>query len=291
FTLIELLVVIAIIGILVALLLPAVQKVREAANRAKCSNNLRQLGVALHHYHDVKNSTPGVWFPDPFTNYGMGSVTDRGPFLFFLLPYIEQDNVYKASLKNGGHLASEVKDAIIQTFLCPSDGSLPGNLQRYGYASTNYVGNMKVLEPNAPKSILSAMPDGASNTIVLAERYKACTASNADTTQPGWAVPPPTPINDRVYDTPVFGWKEYGQSTQYPDKYNYAPSYTADNKTFQTVPPISGCDWRIIQTPHVGGMQACLGDGSVRSVSPSISLTTWLRACDPRDGQVLGNDW
>src|SRR5438477_1508743 len=95
FTLIELLVVIAIIAVLVGLLLPAVQKVREAANRMKCQNNLKQLGIAMHAYHDVSSNFPrgniGTWG------------NDHGSWLFTTLPYMEQDNLYKqvTSVKDG----------------------------------------------------------------------------------------------------------------------------------------------------------------------------------------------
>src|SRR6202045_2083790 len=93
FTLIELLVVIAIIGVLIALLLPAVQKVREAANRMKCTNNLKQLALASHGYQDAYRQFPpgGYWNPPDRAN---AIRADRGSWLFLILPYIEQDTVY-----------------------------------------------------------------------------------------------------------------------------------------------------------------------------------------------------
>ncbi len=305
FTLIELLVVIAIIGILIALLLPAVQKVREAANRTKCSNNLRQIGIAVHSYHDVRQRIPGAWFPDPITNYGKGSgIQDRGPVLFFLLPYIELQNVFNAAFvsgNNGGHLAGKVRTEIIKTYLCPSDGSaielseekeLPENT---GYAPSNYAFNMKVLDPASHKSLTNAMTDGSSNTVMAVERYRLCNLasglSKPPNVQSSWANIPPTPIDDRVYDVAVFGWTDYGATMSNPSKYQYYPNFSDNGRPFQVNPSPTDCDARVTQTPHTGGMQVLLGDASVRSVAASISVQTWLRACDPRDNLPLGSDW
>jgi prepilin-type N-terminal cleavage/methylation domain-containing protein/prepilin-type processing-associated H-X9-DG protein len=188
FTLIELLVVIAIIAVLIGLLIPAVQKVREAANRMSCSNNLKQIGLALHNYHDANGRfPPAVIMPyakesvDPLTG---GSANPFGPnWAVWLLPYIEQDNLYQQAkpwsypgTKNLADFTSydltwrSVRGTTIKTYLCPSDSGSEtpftdssGRPPEPGWARGNYAcssgtadtdhhidGNNGVLNPPYP---------------------------------------------------------------------------------------------------------------------------------------------
>jgi len=174
FTLVELLVVIAIIGVLVALLLPAVQAAREAARRSSCSNNLRQIGIGMHNHHDTYGTLPLGWLTTSATQPNPG-----WSWQALILPFIEQGNMYDKLVVD---IATAVPATAtgtytttpIKVFRCPSDAGDRTNSNFGNYPTTNYVVNREVHLPdsgNKPPALnFAGITDGTSNTLLVGER-------------------------------------------------------------------------------------------------------------------------
>jgi prepilin-type N-terminal cleavage/methylation domain-containing protein len=274
FTLIELLVVIAIIAILIGLLLPAVQKVREAAARSQSANNLKQMSLSLHNiasaYDGRLPCAYGVFPPGgDWTNTGA-----EGSIYFHLLPYIEQSTEWNASFtQNQGHLGYQLqwagKPRAVKTFIAPAD---PTNTPTGEICS--YRTNLLAFSPppgsnswDGPR-LPATFSDGTSNTVSFAEGYASIPGT--------W--------------TPWYGTMD-NPSCPNGGRCN-GPSYLANGSApvFTTQPPQTAL-WDRPNAYNSISIQVSMVDGSVRAVTSTVTPATWLLANHPSDGGVLGSNW
>jgi prepilin-type N-terminal cleavage/methylation domain-containing protein len=305
FTLIELLVVIAIIAILISLLLPAVQQAREAARRSQCKNNLKQLGLAMHNYHDVYNVFPpaGVWMLNTVTSSAHWSLQAR------LLPYLDQanmTNMINFDYAYKGAPAGVQNEAVSQTrvavFLCPSEpysqqkdsGRWPicygANMGRFFvWNPTNGQFGTGAFGPNSRTSTRD-FTDGTSNTLMFAEvrsyqPYKFETSMTSESSLP-------SDLNTTTIDSTSHNeWCE-GRVLQEGFTTLMGPNSHATD--FATVKEMkddaTSLTYGIItsRSVHTGIVNVALMDGSVRSISSNINVPTWQNLGARADGQLLG---
>jgi prepilin-type N-terminal cleavage/methylation domain-containing protein len=277
FTLIELLVVIAIIAVLIGLLLPAVQKVRATAARIKSSNNLKQITLGLHGYTGAVGH-----FPDADAN--IGGPRPNTSVHTLLLPYVEQDALYRSAATNGvwGTTPTAPAATTVHVFRSPRDRSATsdtwtdsdGNVWAFSNYGWNEAVFTKPFVTWNPRHTFLSITDGTSNTVAFGEQYAMCGG-----TPKMWAFHP--------------RWHEYRASEFHPPTLSSGVlhNWRAPAATPQLMPTVADCDPRNLQALDPGGCLVSMFDGSVRTVGPSVNGTTWYAAIWPQDGAVLGPDW
>lgn len=304
FTLVELLVVIAIIGILVALLLPAIQAAREAARRSSCLNNMKQLGTALHNYHDTHGSFPyGSRYPCHGPNWRV-----------FVLPFLEQQAIHgdlewiRDPRFMGNYLdrsAESLRGVIVDTFECPSSpldpfadpvgggrnarqaqnhdyvgiaGATPDPGGRSGICGgTDYGGivcNNGILAPNLARK-MAAILDGTANTLIVGEQSGLVGTLDRRNNYYG-------------------GWSGVCRTAKPPGNTHWGSGTTTVRYRINSTTTASGSDntWdfnTILNSYHPGGIQATLADGSTRFISDDIDFDNLLRLAAMDDKQVIGD--
>jgi prepilin-type N-terminal cleavage/methylation domain-containing protein/prepilin-type processing-associated H-X9-DG protein len=318
FTLIELLVVIAIIAILIGLLLPAVQKVREAAARMSCTNNIKQMSLATINMADTYSTKlpgsvgnyPTLAVPNGTTNGANNNAT--GGLLLFLLPFIEQNNLYQSTLtttpgddndnRNGQYLTYSQwhgpvttryggPGVAVKTYICPSDYTQVVGTSWDQQSHSSYGANGEVFKEGywAQNTLRypASISDGTSNTVFYADKLSRCngiagaSGTYNDNYWPDWG--------------PVFG----------ADPQNLGSEHNGPNDPLvlpQIQPAIVAnsnvangkaayCIGDAPSSPHTGGVNVGLADGSVRFVSGGISSQTWWAALTPAGGETLSSGW
>jgi prepilin-type N-terminal cleavage/methylation domain-containing protein/prepilin-type processing-associated H-X9-DG protein len=319
FTLVELLVVITIIGILIALLLPAVQTARGAARKMQCSNNLKQLGLAAHAFHNEKGR-----FPPQFGWFGSTTNGSFGTLFFHLLPYVEQNNLYEKSYVettvtksypcsyqklagthdsrwavvdgNGALMSSQT----IVAYTCPDDTSQSYVLPNWGWAGSCYAGNFQIF---GNPSRNGDLPEVVTNSGICDSAMLAKWQGQGGLDK----------ITDGTSNTLMFAEKfancnstgPFGSGpgnggnmwARWDGLDSWQPAFAAflvgPESMFQDTPSPwtypGECNQQLAQTSHPGSMNVCLADGSVRALSSSLNGTTWWSLCTPDGGEMLSD--
>lgn len=308
FTLIELLVVIAIIAILIALLLPAVQQAREAARRSSCKNNLKEIGLALHNYHDVH-----ICFPPGYVDSGAQVNVNQGHWSWtvMIFPYLDQGPLFEQLDVGDVTVAAQLSAKLslfqqeLTSYRCPSDvgnqlNSAPGNVRDIqdtngtfrSISTNNYVAanNSWELRRNASSDPTTGangmfsrnsskrfrdMSDGSSNIIMVGERASQVTGFETHSA-----------VLFAIKDSTGTGWNDVTEGGTLPDNdlsYALGGGLTRINQ-----PTANGRQG--FSSPHSGGVQVLMGDGRVRFINENIQHNNSTNVVDSTFERLIGID-
>jgi hypothetical protein len=290
-------VVIAIIAVLIGLLVPAVQKVREAAALMTCRSHLKQIVLAAHNFESAHDRLPPL-VGGP--GYSTAFPTVEGPILVFLLPYLEYEPLYRSMSDprsgltyvwwEGNPSGTNPYTAILPAYLCPSDPSANGGRSLYleNWSVTSYAANGQVFADTDEDGYqlfwdtgrrLADIPDGTSNTILFAEKFANCANGQIEASNlwgAHWAPHAPIFMSSATTLT--------GMGDGYIGR-----SATA---RFQVRPDsLTACDPYRAATGHSAGIVVGLADGSVRVCAAGMNARTWWLACNPKDGLPMPAEW
>lgn len=327
FTLVELLVVVTIIGMLIMLLLPAVQLAREAARRAQCINQLKQLGLATANFHDVMQQFPpqNGWVPAaPASASGAGfpamSQGSYGPVLFHLLPYLEQDSLYQKALVTstgtgtGSSCSYQTTPGTYDVrklsapkvpptvYMCPSDPTFKYAFWT-GWRHNSYAANFRLFGniDSATQTVSNYGKSHCAVTTWYEWQGHRCLEDIHDGTSNTIA------YAERYaacgYNPATKNWASGGEGNIWHrwDNMDNHPTFAAqvvgaasmfqDNPSYIGTSSLSaGCNPKVPQSAHPGAMNGCFADGSVRTLSAGIRAGVWWALVTPSSGETISGD-
>jgi prepilin-type N-terminal cleavage/methylation domain-containing protein len=304
FTLVELLVVIAIIGVLVALLLPAVQAARESARRTQCSNNMKQIVLATHNCHDAFGYMPHFGYAWP-----KGSITLKQSSTFWsILPFLESQALFDSLPSNqtaSAYFNASSRPVFVNAYICRSDASgIQRNGQGAGWNLNSYNVNGQVFYTGSQYPRAAMCTDGTSNTVLYVEHLALCRnragGNNATDGRSVW------PAVNLTTGDPIVYWPGAATTSSFPGFPGFGTQYSTamipdpangNVKSWKapqagpTIGPTGTCDPTTSNGGHPSVVVVGMADGSVRSVSARITLKTWNAVLTADKGETIGDDF